>query len=516
MKHAIRNFIVASVTAIASSLFAQGTYDYKPIDIGSVDDGVSEAHAINSSGYVTGWSTSSTGTHAFLWHQSTGIIDLDPADDYGVTIGYGIGEDNAVVGTSSLGLPTTGFWFHDAGFYLLYNDNSEAQSATYDINAEESLSVGYSEDDPSDTPASYVAYQWDEPSSTPHNGTNINPSTAIASMAFGINAISSKCGVAIYDHITNLNVAWVTKPSLTNLPPLSSGLNAFAYGLNDDDYVVGRSEGSDTKDHAVYWDLLNNITALGFADSGDDFAQANRVNNGLTIVGMSGLLSGAKVATKWEASVSTSAIDLNTVIDGCAGWNLIEARDVNDDGWIVGIGTHSVVGLRGFLLVPGPWTDDQLAASSYTVTIGSVSSGNTASLADDDNNKLVVDQSTLPFPTSPFAKIQFDATLPGGLTFPLVTGKLRLVSNMGVSGTFNQKVYLWNWVGSSWDLVDDQTLGTSELTVSVCFSDSQASYVSGGGAVRALVEVKHTGGFVSGTPKVSFDQASWFYMDSSF
>jgi len=46
--------------------------------------------------------------------------------------------------------------------------------------------------------------------------------------------------------------------------------------------------------------------------------------------------------------------DLNTVIEPNSGWTLCEARDVNDQGWIVGWGWSPNGQSHGFVLIPVP------------------------------------------------------------------------------------------------------------------------------------------------------------------
>jgi hypothetical protein len=46
-------------------------------------------------------------------------------------------------------------------------------------------------------------------------------------------------------------------------------------------------------------------------------------------------------------------IDLNTLIDPSLGWTLTAAYSINNNGWIVGEGTHNGQ-TRAYLLIPEP------------------------------------------------------------------------------------------------------------------------------------------------------------------
>ena len=45
-------------------------------------------------------------------------------------------------------------------------------------------------------------------------------------------------------------------------------------------------------------------------------------------------------------------VDLNSLIDPTAGWDLLSANDINDAGEIVGVGVSPSGDEHGFLLVP--------------------------------------------------------------------------------------------------------------------------------------------------------------------
>jgi len=61
-------------------------------------------------------------------------------------------------------------------------------------------------------------------------------------------------------------------------------------------------------------------------------------------------------ATMFDPTGAGNNIDLNTLIDPASGWTLLEARDINNSGWIVGHGFNPQGEYHAFLLVPEPTT----------------------------------------------------------------------------------------------------------------------------------------------------------------
>lgn len=102
--------------------------------------------------------------------------------------------------------------------------------------------------------------------------------------------------------------------------------------------------------YATMFDLSgsgNNIS-LGTINGGNTCAQA--INNSGQIVG-------------WEVNAGAILFDstgggnnyfLNRLVKNLNGWNLTEAMDINDNGWIVGDGINSIGQSEAFLLIPVP------------------------------------------------------------------------------------------------------------------------------------------------------------------
>jgi hypothetical protein len=132
---------------------------------------------------------------------------------------------------------------------------------------------------------------------------------------------------------------------------LEASYTSDAYSVNDSGQIVGYSNG-----YATVFDPSgngNNITL----ESGY-YSAAYSINNLGQIVGVSASNPGPATfcATLFDPTGNGNNIDLNTVIDPSSGWYFYRALDINDLGWIVGIGySPSGLGLEeGFLLKPIP------------------------------------------------------------------------------------------------------------------------------------------------------------------
>jgi probable HAF family extracellular repeat protein len=139
----------------------------------------------------------------------------------------------------------------------------------------------------------------------------------------------------------------------TDLGTLSGGTISRANDINNAGRIVGYSASSDG-DRAALW-TGGTVTALGTL--GGTRAEANAINEAGQIVGQSTI--GDDIfdwhATLWNG---TTAVDLNNFLDSetrAAGWVLMFANDINDNGAIVGTASNKNLSIyedRAFLLTP--------------------------------------------------------------------------------------------------------------------------------------------------------------------
>jgi len=136
---------------------------------------------------------------------------------------------------------------------------------------------------------------------------------------------------------TNMNMsAYIVRDGkMVALPKLSPRLN-WAYGINDNDDVVGSSDSS-----AVKW--VNGEDKPVVLASG----QAMDINN-------SGLVVGSTLGSPGFAFVhdGKSLINLNDVTEGLNGISLAVARNINNQGCITAYGFDDRGNMKGFILTP--------------------------------------------------------------------------------------------------------------------------------------------------------------------
>ena len=97
------------------------------------------------------------------------------------------------------------------------------------------------------------------------------------------------------------------------------------------------------------------FTDLGTIGASYRESWASGINNSGPVVGSSITSVCTYHATIWNGTTPT---DLNNFLDASdvsAGWYLVGARDINDNGWIVGIASNTITGVtHAFLLTPVP------------------------------------------------------------------------------------------------------------------------------------------------------------------
>ena len=138
---------------------------------------------------------------------------------------------------------------------------------------------------------------------------------------------------------------WQQGQSPVPLPSLPGDYRAVAHAINNLNQVVGFTNGLADLDQAVLWQD-NQIIPLGPAGLE---SWARGINDNRQIVGTFAADDGP-AACLWQ---NDQIINLNDQLHNAPGWSLLEAHDINLDGWIVGVGTlaDSAI-LRGFLLIP--------------------------------------------------------------------------------------------------------------------------------------------------------------------
>jgi probable HAF family extracellular repeat protein len=136
---------------------------------------------------------------------------------------------------------------------------------------------------------------------------------------------------------------------MTALPFLPEGSNSSAFDINDAGAIVGWSQ-TMGGNHGTVW--LPDRPPIEIPTFGGDTSVALGINNLGGVVGFAtvptfddtpldpGLQMPVQRAFYWRDGV---LIDLNALLAPDSGWVLLEARDINDSGVIVGVGLHDAV-----------------------------------------------------------------------------------------------------------------------------------------------------------------------------
>ena len=350
--YASRSLAMLALT-LAAAPTAAGPVRYRVTDLGALsgsetgtyDFDSSEARAVNNKGQVVGDSSleaaagGATPIRGFLFEDGR-IRDVGTLPDRKFSAAYGISEAGHVVGESMTSFDY-GYFFTRAFLYeggamrdlgvLPETETSGARA----VNTAGDV-VGWSRGGGDQDAVRAFLYRdgaMQDLGSLPGMLTSSAASINDAGHVVG----SSGSRAFLY-----------RDGAMQDLGTLPGMASSGAASINDVGQVVGSSGGR----AFLYDDGV--MTDIGTLDGGSSAASINDVGQ---VVGTSyGGDSGGR-AFLYEAGVM---LDLNDLIDPASGWQLTDARDINDRGWIVGVGsviTTDPFGevqelRRGFLLTP--------------------------------------------------------------------------------------------------------------------------------------------------------------------
>jgi probable HAF family extracellular repeat protein len=262
--------------------------------LGTLGGPESLAGAINDSGWVVGSADTSAGsTNAFAWNLSNT---------------NGVASNPRMMNLGTLGGPV---------------------SEAFDINRAGQI-TGYS-----DVPAAPMSQQH----AFVYSGGTMKDIGALLpqfpnSFGYAINATGHVTGAAYDLNYTAPRVFFFDGTTASDLGTFGSAA-ATALALNDSDALAGYLTSPSNLDTAFSYGG-GKLTKLGTL--GGDYSYAHGINNSNLVVGGSFVDKKNQVyhAFVYEGG---SMGDLNLMLDGTgAGWTLTEARAVNDDGQITGLG----------------------------------------------------------------------------------------------------------------------------------------------------------------------------------
>ncbi len=316
---------------------------YSITDLGSLGGSSSTGYQMNDAGTVVGWAETLTGNQQAFASLDGGSPQTLPSPGASDSYAFGINGANVIVGVSYInGQPHGTIWSGSSVTDL------GAGVFAMAINASGTI-VG------SNGHAFKLV-----------NGTYQDLGTLPGgdwSAAYGVN--DSGTAVGYGDLASGLFRAMVWNPdgSVTQLGTLG-GANSYATAVNDSGEVVGHAATASGYDNA-FLETGGVMQDLGTLDGGCSYAYG--INDSGAIVGYSWSENeNNPVAFVYSEGVMQ---DLNSLIPGGSGWQLLEAYGIDASGEITGIGLLNGQA-SAFLLEPTDPVPEPRALSVILVALG--------------------------------------------------------------------------------------------------------------------------------------------------
>lgn len=171
-----------------------------------------------------------------------------------------------------------------------------------------------------------------------------------ASWLYDINSHGVAAGASsVWGQSLTQPVTWRSGVGMQPLAKPAGWGGGVARAINSTGVIVGTADGGvSSSQQACRWRADGGVDLL--ATPAGQISEALAINSSGTIVGWRGTASDQH-ALLWQGELAYDLNDLLRPED--AGWTLVAATDINDDGLIVGYGTNpSGQGARVFLLEP--------------------------------------------------------------------------------------------------------------------------------------------------------------------
>jgi probable HAF family extracellular repeat protein len=320
---------------------------YTVTDLGTLGGSRSSAYGINASGQIVGISTTADGSTRGFIYDNGSLVEVGTfggrdslayaISDFGTVTGRAqsaLGDFRAFVASSRTGLiELTGL---DPAFAAPFSTGTS-------VNARGDV-VGYRQHATEHQAARTRAFLFSS-SSLADLGTFGGEDavlTAVNDQGFFVGFYSTESHADYASHRAFLVQQGGAAQELGSL----GGRLTTPTAINNRGRVVGFGQRRSGESEAFVYEG-GRLSALGVLPGGrQSFAYG--LNEAGDVVGASEAADGSLHATLYRQG---RIIDLNAAIPSTSGWRLIEARDINEAGVIVGTGIHSG-GQRAFRLTP--------------------------------------------------------------------------------------------------------------------------------------------------------------------
>lgn len=309
---------LATAFSFVPKAFASPTY--RLIDLGTLGGGFSFAKAINDHGEVTGYSTLPSGqVRAFIWDQAVGMQNLGTAVG-GDSYGYDINNSGNVVGKAG------GQAFRYANGAMVLLDPAFNGVAT-DLN-EANEAIGYRT-----TTTGNRTIEWSESNQIFNHYPN-----SIATPS----AINNSAEHVGFEDIGRGYTGYFAESNGGPRSPIFI-LNLILRDINDRRRIAGA-----INDDAVVFGMADNyVRSIGRLSPTDSSSIALGINEASVVVGESIGTGGFVYSEQFGLVNLTTAL-----MPEYADWIVVTAEDINNDGWIVGLGRVEGQYEHAIMLIP--------------------------------------------------------------------------------------------------------------------------------------------------------------------
>ena len=303
---------------------------YAIVDLGTLGGDTSLAYGLNEEGGVAGKSRTADGSmKAFFWDENNGMVDIGLGEAWGTNnIGQVVGNIHHHTDDAFIWDLTNGLKFLNKGDYLF--------ATAYGV-SDSGLVVGYARrfNDVDGT----QAVVWDSVTNT------IESLSALDSPSYAQDINQGGDVVGRYGSPSRAFV-WNSTDGARDLGMLNGEEGRYvAAAITSGGRIVGYTRTESNEYKAFLWEPGSGMQAL----PGDGDSLAYGINQHGHIVGAGGTMIGLEgKAYLWKDG---QRIDLNDTLPFDSGWELREARDINDQGRICGTG---LIGgeFHAFLMTP--------------------------------------------------------------------------------------------------------------------------------------------------------------------